>query len=110
MDYELKKISLELNKLFKKYNPRLMARADHASHDDLWSTKAVEIAGRKRDGLHFDGLIIQSKNVDSYYMSVYVDTGVKKIYKENCSPCSTERLVFKSKNGTKRMPAKFAKL
>jgi len=47
MDNDLKKVFLELKKLFKKHNPRLIARADDASHYDLWSTKAVEIAGRK---------------------------------------------------------------
>ena len=44
---DLKNIFLELKKLFKKYNPLLIARADDASPYDLWSTKAVEIAGRK---------------------------------------------------------------
>src|SRR5208283_728928 len=66
----------------KRYNPPLVARANDASHYDLWSTKDVEIAGKKRDGLYFAGLIIQSKYVGFYYMPVYVDTGVKKVLKK----------------------------
>ena len=71
MDNDLKKVFLELKKLFKKHNPRLIARADDASHYDLWSTKAVEIVDRKRDGPYFfAGLIIQSKYVGFYYAGV----------------------------------------
>jgi hypothetical protein len=105
-----KEIFPELKKLFKKYNPPLMARADDASHYDLWYTKAVEIAGRKRDDLHFAGMTSQSKNVDSYYMPFYVDMGMKKNRKKNYSPCSKERPVFKLHNGTKRMPARCGKI
>ncbi len=82
MDNDLKKIFLALKELMKKYHPPLVARIDDASHYDLWSTKDVEIVGKKRDGLYFAGLIIQSKYVSFYYMPVYVDAGVKKVLKK----------------------------
>ena len=101
MDNDLKKIFLELEKLFKKYNPPLIARADDASHYDLWSIKAVEIKGRKRDDLYFAGLIIQSKYVGFYYMPVYVDTGVKKNLQKELPSMLKEEACFHIKKWDK---------
>jgi len=101
-DKRSKEIFLELEKLFKKYNPTSYSTGCDASHYDLWSIKAVEITAGKGMTSILPGLIIQSKYVGFYYMPVYVDTGDKKICKRNCRPCSGRGL-FSIKMGQKRM-------
>lgn len=71
-----------LKKILKKYEPPLVAKSDQDSRYDLWSIKDVEIAGRKRKAVFFAGLIIQSNYVGFYYMPVYADAEIKKIFKK----------------------------
>ena len=52
------------------------------SHYDLWSINDVEIAGRKRKEVYFAGLIIQSTYVGFYYMPVYGQPELKKVFKK----------------------------
>jgi hypothetical protein len=60
----------------------MVAKIDDGSHYDLWSIKEVEIAGRKRKEVYFAGLIIQSTYVGFYYMPVYGEPGLKKVFKK----------------------------
>jgi len=46
----------------------------------LVSEKEIEIAGRKRKELWFAAILIQKGYVGFYYMPVYVETDIKKIF------------------------------
>ncbi len=81
MEKDLIKIYKRLKKILKKYEKPLKSKMDLDSKYDLWSIKDVEFAGRKRKEVFFAGLIIQSKYVGFYYMPVYVDTSLKKVFK-----------------------------
>lgn len=47
----------------------------------LVSEKEIEIDGRKRNDLWFAAILIQKGYVGFYYMPVYVETEIKKIFK-----------------------------
>lgn len=72
----------QLRKLLKKYEPPFIAKSDFDSRYELWSIKDVTIAGRKRKEVFFAGLIIQSTYVGFYYMPVYTDVAIKKMFKK----------------------------
>ena len=71
----------EIKKLLTRFEPPLVAKSDSDSRYELWSIKEVTIAGRKRTEVYFAGLIIQSNYVGFYYMPVYIDTQMKKVFK-----------------------------
>ncbi len=64
-------IFLQLKSLLAKYESPLVARSNGKSRYELWTTKEVEIAGRKRKELYFAGLVVQSTYVGYYYMPIY---------------------------------------
>ena len=78
---ELLPLYKKLKKLLKKYENPLKPKFDLDSKYDLWSFKEVEIAGRKRKEVYFAGLIIQSSYIGFYYMPIYTDTDLKKVFK-----------------------------
>ena len=77
---DLKETFKELRSLLKRYQPPLVPKMDDAGHFDLWSIKDVEIAGRKRTEVYFAGAIIQKSFVGFYYMPVYTNPEMKKIF------------------------------
>jgi len=77
---ELIAIYKKLKKLLKKYENPLKPKFDLDSKYDLWSFKEIEIDGRKRKEVYFAGLIIQSTYVGFYFMPIYTDTPLKKIF------------------------------
>jgi hypothetical protein len=60
----------------------MVAKIDDGSHYVLWSIKDVVIGGKKREEVYFAGLIIQSTYVGFYYMPVYGEPGMKKVFKK----------------------------
>ena len=78
---ELVKIFNKLKKILKKYENPLKPKLDLDSKYDLWSFKDIETSGRKRKEIYFAGLIIQSKYVGFYYMPIYTDTSLEKVFK-----------------------------
>ena len=72
----------ELKALLKQYEPPFTAKTDLDSRYELWSIKDLTIAGRKRKEVFFAGLIIQRNYVGFYYMPVYTDTAIKKLFKK----------------------------
>ena len=78
---ELVKIFNKLKKILKKYENPLKPKLDLDSKYDLWSFRDIEIAGRKRKEVYFAGLIIQSNYVGLYYMPIYTDTSLEKVFK-----------------------------
>ena len=71
---DLDEIFDRLEASLRRYVPPLAARTGgvRGKRDcQLWSEKAVEVAGRKRDEVYFAGLIIQKSYVGFYFMPVY---------------------------------------
>ena len=69
-----------LKVILKEYEGPFTPKFDLESKYDLWSIKDVEIAGRRRKGVYFAGLIIQSKYVGFNYMPIYADTDLKHVF------------------------------
>ena len=82
MSNNLCDIYQRLKRILKKYEPPFVAKSDYDSRYDLWSIKDVVIAGRKRKEVCFAGLIIQSDYVGFYYMPLYANTEIKKVFKK----------------------------
>jgi len=62
----------------KRYEGKLKPKFDLDSKYDLWSFKDID--GRKRKEVYFSGLIIQSSYVGFYFMPIYTDTSLKKVF------------------------------
>ena len=70
----------QVRALIEPYAQSLTARRDEPGYYDLWSEKAVEIAGRSRKDVFFCGLIIQKSYVGFYFMPVYADQGLTAVF------------------------------
>jgi hypothetical protein len=73
----------ELKKILGQYSPPLIERRGNTPgkrNYHLWSEKETEIAGRKRKEVYFAGLIIQKGYVGLYYMPIYTDTTLEKVF------------------------------
>jgi hypothetical protein len=82
MNTNLSDIFQQLKKVLKKYEPPFVAKSDYEWRYELWSVKDVVIAGRKRNEVFFASLIIQRDYVGFYYMPIYSDTKLKKVFKK----------------------------
>jgi hypothetical protein len=71
----------EVVSLLAKYSPPFEVRRDAKNGYHLWSTKPVEIDGRKQKELFFAGVISQKNYVGFYYMPVYTDPERKELFK-----------------------------
>ena len=60
----------------------------------LISKKAVEIEGRKNDEVYFAGLLIQKGYVGFYFMPVYAETELKKVFKPELLKCLKGKSCF----------------
>ncbi|MDH5657053.1 MAG: DUF1801 domain-containing protein [Spirochaetia bacterium] len=77
---ELLEIFQGLKILLTTYEKYFFSKINLEGRYDLWSFKEVEIAGRKRKEVYFAGLIIQSSYVGFYFMPVYADTELKRVF------------------------------
>ena len=77
---DLQQIFSQIRDLISRYSPPLVAKKDQADYYDLWSVKDVVIAGRKKKEVFFAGVIIQKGYVGFYFMPVYVDEEMKKVF------------------------------
>ena len=67
----------------RRYAPPLVVRSGGIAGKrdcQLWSEKAVEIEGRKRDEVYFAGLIVQKGYVGFYFMPVYTHAAQKDVF------------------------------
>ena len=71
----------KLKSVLKKYEDPLKPKLDLDSKYDLWSFKDVIILGRKRKEVFFASVIFQSNYVGFYYMPIYTDVNLKKVFK-----------------------------
>lgn len=70
----------QIRGLLKRYEPPFIAKSDFGSRYELWSSKEVEIAGRKRKEVFFSAVIIQNSYVGFYYMPVYAKSDLKEVF------------------------------
>ena len=82
MEDNRRKIFRDLKGVLKKYERPMVAKIDDESLYDIWSIKDVVIGGKKRKEVYFAGLIIQSTYVGFYYMPVYGEPGMMKVFKK----------------------------
>ena len=76
----MEQIFAQLKTLLQAYQPPFTPKHDEPGTYDLWSFKDVEIAGRKRKEIYFAGLIIQKGYVGFYFMPVYGDPEIKRVF------------------------------
>lgn len=69
----------------------------------LVSQKPVVIAGRKRDGLWFAGIMVQKSYVGFYYMPVYANPDMKKVFKPELLKCLKGKSCFHIKKNDPEM-------
>lgn len=69
-----------LHSLLSVYQPPLMPKRDEPGYYDLWSFKALEIERRKRSEVFFAGIITQKAYVGFYYMPVYIEADIQKLF------------------------------
>lgn len=77
----LDEIFKQLKEVLMNYRPPFISKVDDESHFDLWSVKDLVIEDRKRKEVYFAGLIIQKAYVGFYYMPVYAEPEIKKLFK-----------------------------
>jgi hypothetical protein len=71
----------EIKNLVQEYEKYFQVQIDTEDRYELWSEKEVVIAGRKRKDIFFVGLIIQKSYVGFYYMPVYIEKELKKVFR-----------------------------
>jgi hypothetical protein len=83
-----------LKKMLKKYERPLKPKFDLEGKYDLWSFKNIEIDGRKRKEVFFASIIIQSNYVGLYYMPIYTDANMKKVFHPDLLKLMTGKSCF----------------
>ena len=80
---DLRAIFDRLEASLRRYAPPFVVRSGGVAGKrdcQLWSEKAVEIEGRKRDEIFFAGLIAQKGYVGFYFMPVYTHASQKEVF------------------------------
>lgn len=77
---DLETIFNQLQKLLRAYSPPYIPKQASGSAYDLWSFKDIEIDGRKRKEVFFASLVIQKSYVGFYFMPVYADQDIIKVF------------------------------
>jgi len=80
MTTDLDLIFTTIRDQLKSYSPPFTQKQDVAGAYDLLSIKDVIIAGRKRKGVYFAGLILYKTYVGFYYMPVYAEPEIKAVF------------------------------
>jgi len=75
----------------------------------LWSFKELEIAGRERKEVYFAGLIIQSSYVGFYFMPIYADASLKKVFGPELLALLKGKSCFHVKKLDKKLEGQVAK-
>lgn len=70
----------QLRQKIGKYAPPFEIRFDDERRFELWSVKDLVIEGRKRKEVFFASLIIQKDYVGFYFMPVYAEAELTKVF------------------------------
>lgn len=77
---ELLPLFAEVKQLLTPYAARLTARKDEPGYYDLWSEKEIVVAGRRRREVFFAGVIVQKSFVGFYFMPLYADDDLSRVF------------------------------
>ena len=80
MQSELVDIFDRIKNLLKTYEGILKSKNDGDGKYDLWSFRDIIFEGRRRKEVSFATLIIQSSHVGFYFMPVYAEADMKKVF------------------------------
>jgi len=80
MEFDLIATFDSLRRLIGKYEGPLTAKMDIQGRYELWSIKDIVIDGRKKKEVFFASAIVQSSYVGFYFMPVYVEEQMKRIF------------------------------
>ena len=69
-----------LRQLLVPYAKYFSVRIDIAGRYELWSEKRIVIAGRERKEVFFASIIVQSTYVGFYFMPLYTEEGLTKVF------------------------------
>jgi hypothetical protein len=70
----------EVKLLLMPYATRLKARKDEPGYFDLWSEREIVVDGRRREDVYFAGAIIQKSYVGFYFMPLYADDDLSRVF------------------------------
>ncbi len=70
----------EVKRLLTPYETRLTARRDEPGYYDLWSEKEIVVDGRRRNDVFFAGVIVQKSFVGFYFMPLYADDDLSRMF------------------------------
>ena len=77
---ELLPMFLQVKRLLEPYEGRFVARRDEPGYYDLWTQRPVVIDGRRRKDVFFAGLIVQKSYVGFYFMPLYADQQLSRVF------------------------------
>ncbi len=95
---ELNRIFREIKTLLKKYEPPFISRINMDSKYDLWSENEMMVLGKKRKEMFFAAVQIQSNYVGFYFMPVYTNENMKRIFKKELLSLLKGKSCFHIKN------------
>ncbi|HWS23438.1 MAG TPA: hypothetical protein VN226_03300 [Anaerolineales bacterium] len=78
---DLDQIFIRLKTMIGEYSPPFTVKQNSERNYDLWSIKDLVIEGRKRKEVYFASVIIQKSYVGFYFMPVYTDEELIKVFK-----------------------------
>ncbi|MGE5229946.1 MAG: DUF1801 domain-containing protein [Deltaproteobacteria bacterium] len=70
----------EVKQLLTPYATWLTARKDEPGYYDLWSEKEIVVDGRRRKEVFFAGVIVQKSFVGFYFMPLYADDELSRVF------------------------------
>jgi hypothetical protein len=95
---ELKRIFRETKTLLKKYEPPFVCRVNLATKYDLWSEGDITASGKKRKEMFFAAVQVQSNYVGFYFMPVYTNENLKRVFKPELLSLLKGKSCFHIKN------------
>ena len=79
---KLASVFQDLKAVISKYSPPLEVRTDLSSRYELYSTREVTVAGRKKKEMFFAGIIMERGYVGFYLMPIHSHSETKALVPE----------------------------
>ena len=102
-EVELDQLFRDVKALLTPYAQHFSVRMDRPHRYELWSEKAVVIAGRKRKEVFFASIIVQSNYLGFYFMPVYADKDLEKVFSPLLCALKRGKSCFHLKNSEHRL-------
>lgn len=95
---EFKRIFREIKTLLKKYEPPFISRVNLADKYDLWLAGDITVSGKKRKEMFFAAVQVQLNYVGFYFMPVYTNENLKRVFKPELLSLLKGKSCFHIKN------------